>query len=157
MIIQVDNLHKTYGDVKAVNGISFAVQEGSLFSFLGTNGAGKSTTINVLTTLISKTSGTVAVGGFDVSRDAEKVRDLIGIGVSRHDFDVMAGAARVDKSWYFDFPDFEDAVWLKPILVCRVEYMERTPGGGLRQPVFRGLREDKTSEECVYKQKMAGE
>ncbi len=79
MIIQVENLYKTYGNVKAVNGISFAVQDGSLFSFLGTNGAGKSTTINVLTTLLSKTSGTVTVGNFDVDRDTEKVRNLIGI------------------------------------------------------------------------------
>ena len=79
MIIQVENLQKNYGSVKAVNGITFSVEEGSLFSFLGTNGAGKSTTINVLTTLLSKTSGTVTVGGFDVSRGAEKIRDLIGI------------------------------------------------------------------------------
>ena len=50
---------------------------------------------------------------------------------------------------YADFPDFEDAVWIMPQLVCRVEFMERTPGGGLRQPVFRGLRDDKAPEECV--------
>jgi len=79
MIIQVEDLHKNYGNVKAVNGVSFAVREGSLFSFLGTNGAGKSTTINILTTLLPKTSGTAAVGGFDVDHDAEKIRDLIGI------------------------------------------------------------------------------
>jgi multidrug/hemolysin transport system ATP-binding protein len=79
MLIQVENLHKSYGDVKAVNGVSFAVREGSLFSFLGTNGAGKSTTINVLTTLLAKTSGTASVGGFDVEREAERVRGLIGI------------------------------------------------------------------------------
>ena len=79
MMIQVENLRKTYGRVKAVNGISFAVQEGGLFSFLGTNGAGKSTTINILTTLLPKTSGTVTIGGFDVSRHAEKIRTLIGV------------------------------------------------------------------------------
>ncbi|MCL2704153.1 MAG: ATP-binding cassette domain-containing protein [Defluviitaleaceae bacterium] len=79
MIIQVDNLSKAYGNVKAVKGISFAVREGSLFSFLGTNGAGKSTTINILTTLLAKTSGKAAVGGFDVVKDAQKVRNLIGV------------------------------------------------------------------------------
>jgi multidrug/hemolysin transport system ATP-binding protein len=79
MIIEVDNLMKNYGDVKAVNGISFTVEKGSLFSFLGTNGAGKSTTISVLTTLLQKTSGRVAVGGFDIEKSAEKIRGLIGI------------------------------------------------------------------------------
>jgi multidrug/hemolysin transport system ATP-binding protein len=78
-IVKVENLVKTYGDIKAVNGISFDVAEGSLFSFLGTNGAGKSTTINVLTTLLAKTSGTAAVGGFDVESEPEKVRNLIGV------------------------------------------------------------------------------
>jgi multidrug/hemolysin transport system ATP-binding protein len=78
-MVKVSNLIKTYSDVKAVNGISFEVTEGSLFSFLGTNGAGKSTTINVLTTLLSKTSGSATVGGFDVEREPEKVRNLIGI------------------------------------------------------------------------------
>jgi len=82
MMIQVENLVKTYsGDVKAVAGISFDVQEGMLFSFLGTNGAGKSTTINILTTLLSKTSGRVEIGGYDVSSatGGNKVRDLIGV------------------------------------------------------------------------------
>jgi len=79
MIIQVENLHKSYGNVEAVCGISFGVREGSLFSFLGTNGAGKSTTINILTTLLSKTSGAAAVGGLDVGHDTDKVRKLIGV------------------------------------------------------------------------------
>jgi len=78
LIITAENLYKEYGDVKAVKGISFSVREGSLFSFLGTNGAGKSTTINILTTLLKKTSGAATVGGYDVDRDADKVRNLIG-------------------------------------------------------------------------------
>jgi len=78
-IIKVTDLSKTYGNVEAVKGISFDVREGSLFSFLGTNGAGKSTTINVLTTLLAKTAGSATVGGFDVEKDADKVRSLIGI------------------------------------------------------------------------------
>ncbi|MDR2168195.1 MAG: ATP-binding cassette domain-containing protein [Clostridiales bacterium] len=79
MIIQVENLRKNYADVKAVNGISFSVKEGSLFSFLGTNGAGKSTTIGILTTLLAQTSGSAKVGGLDVARQGEKVRELIGV------------------------------------------------------------------------------
>ena len=62
-----------------MDNISFSVREGSLFSFLGTNGAGKSTTINILTTLLAKTSGSAAVGGFDIERGAGGVRNLIGV------------------------------------------------------------------------------
>ena len=79
MIIQVENLRKNYADIQAVKGISFSVQEGMLYSFLGTNGAGKSTTINMLTTLLNKTSGTALVGGYDIEKQADKVRSLIGI------------------------------------------------------------------------------
>ena len=78
-MVKVKNLSKNYGNVKAVRGISFDVREGDLFSFLGTNGAGKSTTINILTTLLDKTSGEATVGGFDIDREADKVRELIGI------------------------------------------------------------------------------
>ena len=78
-IIKVEKLFKSYGDVNAINGISFDVTEGSLFSFLGTNGAGKSTTINVLTTLLAKTAGNVTVGKFDIEKESEKVRNLIGV------------------------------------------------------------------------------
>ena len=79
LIIQVEDLRKDYGDVQAVKGINFAVQEGMLFSFLGTNGAGKSTTINMLCTLLSKTSGRALIGGFDIDKQADEVRRLIGI------------------------------------------------------------------------------
>ncbi|MDR0987797.1 MAG: ABC transporter ATP-binding protein [Ruminococcus sp.] len=79
MIIEVENLVKNYGEVNAVNGISFTVNEGALFSFLGTNGAGKSTTINVLTTLIKKTSGNVFIDGINIEKSPEKIRKLIGI------------------------------------------------------------------------------
>lgn len=71
------------------------------------------------------------------------------LGVSREDFKRISSAKRVFRNHYADFPDFEDAVWIAPQLVCRVEFMERTPGGGLRQPVFKGLRDDKLPEECI--------
>ena len=79
MIIEVENLKKSYGDIQAVDDISFCVEEGSLFSFLGVNGAGKSTTINILTTLLAKGSGKVKINGFDISTQAEQVRSLIGV------------------------------------------------------------------------------
>ena len=79
MIVRVNDLKKNFDDVAALKGISFDVNEGSLFSFLGTNGAGKSTTINILTTLLRKTSGNASVGGFDVDKQPDNVRNMIGV------------------------------------------------------------------------------
>jgi len=76
--IEVDSLTKEFGDFKAVDNISFKVEEGEIFGFLGPNGAGKSTTMMILTTLLKPTSGRVLVGGYDVMSDAKKVREKIG-------------------------------------------------------------------------------
>ena len=78
-VIEVRDLKKYYGKVKAVDGISFHVEEGEFFGFLGPNGAGKSTTIRVLTTLAKPTSGEVRVAGFDVVKEDEEVRKRIGL------------------------------------------------------------------------------
>ncbi|MDR1291782.1 MAG: ATP-binding cassette domain-containing protein [Clostridiales Family XIII bacterium] len=80
-VIEVDNLVKRYRGAKApsVKGVSFSVERGEFFAFLGPNGAGKTTTISILTTTLSKTSGEVKIAGFDVERDARRVREKIGI------------------------------------------------------------------------------
>jgi ABC-2 type transport system ATP-binding protein len=79
-IIDVKDLVLVYSDgTKAVDDISFDVQEGEFFGFLGPNGAGKSTTIKVLTTLLRKTSGKATVAGFDVDKDAAAIRKIIGV------------------------------------------------------------------------------
>src|SRR5881394_1745019 len=65
-------------EVEAVRGISFAVEQGELFGLLGPNGAGKTTTIKMLITLLLPTSGSARVLGFDVVKDARKVRERIG-------------------------------------------------------------------------------
>lgn len=77
--IEVKDLVKNYNQVKAVQGISFAVEEGSFFAFLGINGAGKSTTINILCTVLEKTSGSVKIGGYDIDKQRDKIKELIGI------------------------------------------------------------------------------
>ena len=76
--IKVDSLTKKFGGFKAVDNISFKVEEGEIFGFLGPNGAGKSTTMMILTTLLKPTSGSALVGGYDVMSDAKKVREKIG-------------------------------------------------------------------------------
>src|SRR3954452_3784119 len=77
--IDVAELVKSYGDVEAVRGVSFAVPPAEVFGFLGPNGAGKSTTINVLCTLATPTSGTARVSGFDVVTQRDAVRRHIGL------------------------------------------------------------------------------
>ena len=74
----MDSLTKEFGNFKAVDNISFKVEEGEIFGFLGPNGAGKSTTMMILTTLLKPTSGRALVGGYDVMSDAKKVREKIG-------------------------------------------------------------------------------
>lgn len=79
MIIEVNNLNRVFGDLKAVNNISFQVKKGEIFAFLGPNGAGKTTTIKMLTTLLRPTSGRINIAGIDSKKDKEKVRESIGI------------------------------------------------------------------------------
>ena len=77
-IIEVTGLVKRFGDLAAVDDISFAVEAGEIFAFLGPNGAGKSTTIKMLITLLKPTSGTAAIDGHDITRHAAEVRRSIG-------------------------------------------------------------------------------
>ena len=76
--IKVDSLSKNFEKFKAVDNISFEIEEGEIFGFLGPNGAGKSTTMMILTTLLKPTSGNASVQGFDVVTEAKKVRENIG-------------------------------------------------------------------------------
>ena len=78
-IITVSSLKKSFGKVKAVKGIDFSVKKGSLFAFLGPNGAGKSTTIDILCTLNKYDDGDVTIAGFDLDRDADNIRNSIGV------------------------------------------------------------------------------
>ena len=76
--IKVDSLSKRFQKFKALDNISFQIEEGEIFGFLGPNGAGKSTTMMILTTLLKPTSGNASVHGFDVVTQAKKVRENIG-------------------------------------------------------------------------------
>jgi ABC-2 type transport system ATP-binding protein len=78
-IVEVINLTKKYGDLIAVNNVSFEVKEGEIFGLLGSNGAGKTTLISMLCTILKPTSGTAKVNGFDIVKEEDKVRKSIGI------------------------------------------------------------------------------
>ncbi|OYO59432.1 hypothetical protein CG709_18705 [Lachnotalea glycerini] len=79
VIMEVDNIVKHFGTVKAVDDISFKVERGELFGFLGVNGAGKSTTINMLCTLYPPTRGSVKICGYTLGKEDEKIRKKIGV------------------------------------------------------------------------------
>jgi len=76
--IEVKSLVKRFGGFTAVDGVSFEVERGRIFGFLGANGAGKSTTIRMLCGLLDPTSGTATVGGYDIRREPERVKRAIG-------------------------------------------------------------------------------
>ena len=78
-IIKIDNLSKAFGDVKAVQDLSFRVQEGALFAFLGVNGAGKSTTINILCGQLSKDGGRVEIDGVDLDKNVDIIKSILGV------------------------------------------------------------------------------
>jgi multidrug/hemolysin transport system ATP-binding protein len=78
-IINVSNLTKNYGNVKAVKGVDFHVNEGELFAFLGPNGAGKTTTIDIICTLLKPDRGTVIVNGYTLGKQDDKIRKNIGV------------------------------------------------------------------------------
>src|SRR5438477_9299689 len=77
-MIKVENLVKTFGPKRAVDGVSFSVERGEVLGFLGPNGAGKSTSMRMITGFIPPTSGTVFVGGFDMLENPIPAKRLIG-------------------------------------------------------------------------------
>jgi len=78
-IVKVEGLTKSFGQLKAVDGVSFEVHEGEIFGFLGPNGAGKTTTINMLTTLLSSSGGSATIDGLDIHKHATEVRRTVGV------------------------------------------------------------------------------
>ncbi len=83
-VIEVENLHKDYGDIAAVDGITFSVNPGETYGLLGPNGAGKTTTMRMLSGLSPATSGSINVAGIDVIKNNRAVREIMGV-VTQHD------------------------------------------------------------------------
>lgn len=78
-LIEISHLDKHFGDVQAVKDLSFRVKEGELFAFLGINGAGKSTTINIMCGQLAKDAGTVKIGGIDLDDDPDGIKRSLGV------------------------------------------------------------------------------
>jgi ABC-2 type transport system ATP-binding protein len=77
--IEIDELTKSFGELRVLTGLDLAVEEGSVFALLGPNGAGKTTTVRILSTLLKADSGDVLVAGFDVARDPDEVRRALSL------------------------------------------------------------------------------
>jgi ABC-2 type transport system ATP-binding protein len=79
IIVKVEGLSKNFGNLKAVDGVTFDIKEGEVFGFLGPNGAGKTTTINMLTTLLRASGGWAEINGFDIRKHPTEVRRSVGV------------------------------------------------------------------------------
>ena len=116
-VIEVQNLTKRYKNagLAAVDNISFSVREGEFFAFLGANGAGKTTTISILTTTLSKTEGNVKIAGFDLDREAQKIRANIGIIFQKPSLDLDLSAEenlRLHACMYGLYPHRSFFMWM---------------------------------------------
>ena len=146
--IVVDRLVKRYGEVEAVNDVSFAVREGEIFGFLGPNGAGKTTTINVLCTLLRATSGSAVINGFDVAGQKSEVRRSIGLVFQETTLDDYLTAEQnlLFHSYAYGVPKDLRLVRMKELLTLvdlwnRRSGKTRTYSGGMKRrlEIVRGL------------------
>ena len=85
-IVKIKNLKKFYGDIPAVDGVSFNVKKGEVFGMLGPNGAGKTTTIEIVEGMRLADSGTATINGFDIQKDPKSVKKIIGVQLQQNSF-----------------------------------------------------------------------
>src|SRR3990167_4156474 len=90
--IIAENVVKTFGEVKALNGVSITIEPGTVLALLGPNGAGKTTLVRILTTLLKPDSGRAVVGGYEVVKDSQELRSIMGLaGQSAAIDDILTG------------------------------------------------------------------
>jgi len=147
-IIEVEHLVKRFGDLVAVNDISFNVEEGEIFGFLGPNGAGKTTTINVLCTLMKPTSGGARLAGFDVVRQQNQVRRSLGLVFQDPSLDIRLTALQNLNfhAWAYGIPGalrkqrIEEVLRMVELWDRRKEEVRNYSGGMRRRlEIARGL------------------
>ena len=142
-VIEVNNLVKCYKNTKtpSVDNISFSVGKGEFFAFLGPNGAGKTTTISILTTTLSMTSGEVKIAGFDIEREANKVRERVGIIFQQQSLDLQLTAEeniRFHASLY-GVCSYRPAFRLMPA-AYRNKVFELADVVGIRDALFKPMK-----------------
>lgn len=147
-IISAENVVKKFGDVTAVDNISFYVTKGEIFAFLGPNGAGKSTTIKMLTTMLRPTEGVLKLAGHDVTKERDSARKAFGIVFQDPSLDEELSAyENMDlHGVLYGLSKAERAVRIKELLELvelwgRKDSMIKTFSGGMRRrlEIARGL------------------
>ncbi len=147
-VVEVEALVRRFGDLTAIDGVSFEVRRGEIFGFLGPNGAGKSTTIKILATLLAPTAGRAAIAGHDVVREPLRVREAIGIIFQDNSLDdrLTADQNLYIHSLLYDLPRDvyrarADALLAMVDLTERRKGLVRTYSGGMRRrlEIARGL------------------
>ncbi len=107
LAISIKDLHKKYdNDVHALKGINLDIQQGDFFALLGANGAGKSTTINIICSLSNKTSGSISIFGYDIDRDREMAKEQIGLVPQEFNFNIFEPVREiiVNQGGYYGIP-----------------------------------------------------
>ncbi len=134
-IIEVQNLVKRYGDHTAVNGISFAVEQGEIFGILGPNGAGKTTTVECVEGLRSPDGGTIRVAGLDPQRDSDELRQLLGAQLQESELPEkmkVREALELYSSFYRDPADWRELLATLN-LTDKIDAQFRRLSGGQKQ------------------------
>ena len=96
-IIEINHLYKSFGNVKAVQDLSFKVKEGELFAFLGVNGAGKSTTIGIICGVLNKDKGDVIINGYDIDNDIMSIKNDLGVVFQYSTLDLSLSVLDVEQ------------------------------------------------------------
>ena len=147
-MIQVNELTRRFGEVLAVDKLSFAVQPGEVFGLLGPNGAGKTTTLNMLATILKPTAGTATISGVDVTRHPSQVRRMIGMVFQEPSIDDrLTGRENLEMhANLYGVPRTEQKKRIDEVLDLvelteRANFLMRTYSGGMRRrlEIARGL------------------
>ena len=144
-IIEINGLHKSFGEIKAVDGISFCVNEGELFAFLGQNGAGKSTTISIICGRLLKDDGSVTVNGCNIDGKSDQIKRDIGVVFQNSALDkqltvyenLLMGAYSIKDTSGFK-ADIESVYERFPRLAERKNQIAGTLSGGEQQMLAMG-------------------
>lgn len=147
-VIVARDVVKNFGEIKAVDGISFDIKAGEIFAFLGPNGAGKSTTISMLTTMLRPTSGQLLLNGFDVTKEQASARKAFGIVFQDPalEEELTAYENMLVHAVLYSVPKAEQAPRIEALmrlvdLWIRKDSMVKTYSGGMRRrlEIARGL------------------
>ena len=140
--IETNNLKKHFGDIHAVDGIDLQIPKGELFGFLGPNGAGKTTTISMLSTILPPTSGKANILGYDIHKDAKKIRKIIGVCpqeivlyerlTARENINLIAKMHGMNK---IDYKQKTDDLLERMGLLERADSLVKTYSGGMKRRV----------------------